>query len=118
NRAACLWRIKSDNSVEAVTKGGWFWSPTGVTVAGGDLYALEYLRESVFAIPAALGIGPYIRVRKLTPDGTITTITMVWGEMTVPVAAVLLATVALVAFWMRKRKKYQNLKRKMGNDFL
>jgi hypothetical protein len=118
NQAACLWRIKSDNSVEAVTKGGWFWSPTGVTVAGGDLYALEYLRESVFAIPAALGIGPYIRVRKLTPDGTITTITMVWGEMTVPVAAVLLATIALVAFWMRKRKKISNLKRKMGNDFL
>lgn len=105
NQAACLWQIKSDNSVEAVTTGGWFWSPTGVTVAGADLYVLESLRESVFATPAALGVGPYIRVRKLTPDGAATTIATVWGQMTLPVAAVLLAMAALVAFWMRRRKR-------------
>ncbi|MGH9754555.1 MAG: hypothetical protein ACREA2_17390 [Blastocatellia bacterium] len=105
NHAACLWRIKSDNIAEAVTTGGWFWSPTGIAAAGGDLYVLEHLRESVFAAPAALGVGPYIRVRKLTPDGTVTTIATVWGQMTLPVAAVLLAMTALVAFWMRRRRR-------------
>ena len=102
---ACLRRIKPDNNVDTVLASGWFWSPSGVTSAESELYVLESVRQSAFAMPAALGVGPYIRVRKLTPDGTITTIATLWGEMTLPVAAVLLAMIALVAFWMRRRRR-------------
>ncbi len=102
---ACLRRIKPGNNVDTVLASGWFWSPSGVTSVGNELYVLETVRQSAFALPAALGVGPYIRVRKLTPEGTITTIATVWGAMTMPVAAVLLAMIALAAFWMRRRRR-------------
>lgn len=89
--------------------GGLFWSPTGVAVAGQDLYLLEHLRMPL-VILGDLRIGPYARIRKISKDGSASHLATVWGTNTRIFAVVVLVVCALTglavrAFWRRRRRR-------------
>ncbi|MFY9609584.1 MAG: hypothetical protein WAU45_13325 [Blastocatellia bacterium] len=101
----CVRRIATDGAVKTLLSSGFYWSPSGVTADGDDLYVLEHQPESAVAVLAALNIGPYMRVRKLSADGTVTTIATVWGRNTALASAVLVAVLALAILGWRLRKR-------------
>lgn len=103
----CVRQIASDGAVKTLVNSGFYWSPSGVTAVGDDLYVLEHQPESAVAVLAALNIGPYMRVRKLPADGTVTTLATVWGRNTA-LASVVAIGVLVLAFggWrLRKRRR-------------
>ena len=61
--------------VETVLKAERPWSPTGVAVHRGDIYVLEYTNAN-----GSPNEGWRPRVRKLTPDGTVTTLATVYSR--------------------------------------
>jgi hypothetical protein len=65
-------RVARDGGVEVVLRSERPWSPTGVTVHGGDVYVLEYTNANG---GAAEGWTP--RVRKLARDGKVTVLATV-----------------------------------------
>jgi hypothetical protein len=65
----CVIKITSDGAVETVLQAERPWSPTGVAIHGRDLYVLEYTNANG---PATEGWRP--RVRKLGPDGVVSTL--------------------------------------------
>ena len=62
-------RITPDGKVTTVIQLQSPWSPTAVALSGGDLYVLEYLQTAVESRREWLP-----RVRKISPDGTVTII--------------------------------------------
>lgn len=103
----CVRRISSDGAVDTLLTSGFFWSPSGVTINGDDLYVFENQPESVVGILGALGIGPYVRIRRLSADGTVTTIVSLWGRNTTVAVAWTFGFAALLVFgfWLRRRRK-------------
>jgi sugar lactone lactonase YvrE len=98
--------LMPDGNTRTVSETGLFWSPTGITIIGEDLYVLEHLRMPL-VILGDLGIGPYARVSKISPDSTVERIATVWGSNTMTFAIVLLAIGALIILvWrlLRRRK--------------
>jgi hypothetical protein len=85
------------------------WSPTGVTVFEEELYIFEHLRMP-FVLMGNIGIGPYIRIRKLTADNTITTLTTVWGRNTTIFGFVLMGII-VVFLLFKFFKLYRSRKR-------
>lgn len=99
-------QLMPDGSTRTVLETGLFWSPTGITIVGEDLCVLEHLRMPL-VILGDLGIGPYARVSKISPDGSVERIATVWGSNTITFAIVLLAIGALIILvWrlLRRRK--------------
>lgn len=97
-----LLRLMPDGNTRTILETGLFWSPTGVTSVGPDLYLLEHLRMPL-VILGDLGVGPYARVRTISSDGKVETIATVWGRNTMTTAIVLLAIGALFVFVWRLR---------------
>ena len=62
-------KITANGNVETVLKAERPWSPTGVAVAGNDVYVLEYTNAT-----AGADKGWRPRVRKLAADGKVTTL--------------------------------------------
>ncbi len=101
----CVRQIARDGAVTNLLSSGFYWSPSGVAAEVDDLYVLEHQPENVIALLAALNIGPYMRVRKLAADGTVTTIATVWGRNTVLATAVVIGVLALAIIGWRLRKR-------------
>ena len=99
-----VFELLSDGSTRAVLETGWIWSPTGVTIAGGDLYVLEHLRMPL-VILGDVGVGPYARVRKVSPNGSVSKIATVWGRNTWIFAIVLFALASLISVWRYRRQR-------------
>lgn len=99
-----LTQLMPNGSTRTIMESGLFWSPTGVTIVGEDLYVLEHLRMPL-VILGDLGIGAYARVRRISPDGTVTGIATVWGRNTLAFALVSLAIGALLFFVWRYRRR-------------
>ena len=99
-----LLQLMPDGNTRTVLETGLIWSPTGVTKVGEDLYVLEHLRMPL-VILGNIGIGPYARVRKVSPDGTVERIATVWGRNTLAFAIVLLAIGAIFIFLWRFRRR-------------
>jgi hypothetical protein len=100
-----LLQLLPDGSVRTVLETGPVWSPTGVAVVGEELYVLEHLRMPLVLL-GDVGVGPYARVRKVSPGGGAEKIAAVWGRNTAAFAAVALAVVASFIFWrLRRRRK-------------
>ena len=90
--------------VESLYRPGGFWSPTGLAVTTEGVYVLEHPRAP-FGILGDLGVGPYLRVRRLGPDGQSVTLTTRWGRFSEELAgtAVLLAGGLISMLWLRRR---------------
>jgi len=99
-----LIELMPDGNTRTVLETGWFWSPTGVTIVGEDLYVLEHLRMPL-VILGDIGIGPYARIRKISPDGKVERIVPVWGENSLLFAIALLTISALIIFVLRFRRR-------------
>lgn len=80
------------------------WSPSGVTSVADTLYLLEHLRAPL-GVLAHLGLGPYLRIRRLPPGGEATTLATVWGRNTRTAALVVAGFVALVAITVAFRRR-------------
>ena len=104
--ARCVRRIHPDQRVETIWQSDWFWMPTGVALRGETVYVLENLAPSPALALATLGVGPYIRVYGLSPDGAAVKLATVWGPTTRTVAGVVVLFLALFSLWrLRKREK-------------
>lgn len=99
-----VFELMPDGSTRTIMETGLFWSPTGVTFVGEDLYILEHLRMPL-VILGDIGIGAYARVRKISPDGRVERIATVWGRNTLTSSIVLLAIGALFVFIWRFRRR-------------
>ena len=99
-------QLMPDRNTRTIAETGLFWSPTGITIVGEDLYVLEHLRMPL-VILGDIGIGAYARVRKISSDGTVERIATVWGRNTLTFAIMLFAIGALIIFvwrFLRRRK--------------
>ncbi len=99
-----VFELMPDGNTRTILETGWFWSPTGITNVGEDLYVLEHLRMPL-VILGDIGIGAYARVRKISPDGSVERIATVWGRNTLTSSIVLLAIGALFIFVWRFRRR-------------
>jgi hypothetical protein len=82
-----------------------YWSPTGVAAAGGALYVLEHPRAPL-GILGDLGVGPYLRVRRIAPNGESTVLFHRQGRNTGVAAAIVAARAGAAAFrWLRARRR-------------
>jgi hypothetical protein len=82
----CVIKITSNGAVETVLKAARPWSPTGLAIHGRDLYVLEYTNANG---PATEGWQP--RVRKLGPDGVVSTLVTMGADPARKVVAIDLA---------------------------
>ena len=64
----CLLKVSPEGRIETLVRAEPPWSPTGVTVARGSLFILEY--------GTALD---RVRVRRISPDGAVKTLALVGG---------------------------------------
>ncbi len=99
-----VFELMPDGNTRTILETGLFWSPTGITIVGEELYVLEHLRMPL-VILGDLGIGAYARVRRISPDGTVEKIATVWGRNTLTLSIVLLAVGALFIFVWRVRRR-------------
>jgi hypothetical protein len=100
-----LRKLSPDGRSETVLDTGWFWRPAGVTLANGELYVLECAPESALGIFAALGLGPYLRVQKLTADNRLSTLATVWGPTTRLLLGALILLAALLSLRRMRRRE-------------
>ncbi|NOT59422.1 MAG: hypothetical protein HOP19_04265 [Acidobacteria bacterium] len=97
-------RINPNQQVETIWQSSWMWTPTGVAVHNNEVYVLENLAPTSWAIFGALGIGPYIRVYRLGANDAVVKLTTVWGGTTRTAVGLLVLMLALWSLW-RLRKK-------------
>ncbi|HKV08209.1 MAG TPA: SMP-30/gluconolactonase/LRE family protein [Thermoanaerobaculia bacterium] len=99
-----LLRMDASGQARTVLQGGRYWAPTGVAVAGEDIYVLEQPRKPLAALADA-GIGPYLRVLRVMPGREPAVLVRLWGRNTVAAAAGTAAVlVILVLLWRRRRR--------------
>jgi sugar lactone lactonase YvrE len=97
-------QLLQDGNTLTILETGLFWSPTGITIVGENLYVLEHLRMPLVVL-GDVGIGPYARVRRISPDGTVIRIATVWGRNTLAFAIVVFAIGLLLVFVWRLRRR-------------
>ena len=97
-------RITPTGTVSTAHTTGSIWTPTGIAVAGDGLYVLEHLRMPL-AILGDLAVGPYLRVRRVSPGGEATVLARLWGRRTIPVVAAVAAVVAATAVFRSRRRR-------------
>jgi sugar lactone lactonase YvrE len=102
-------RITAAGAASTVLHTGSLWTPTGIAIVPDGLYVLEHLRMPL-AILGDLAIGPYLRVRKVSADGTITELARMWGRRSVAAFGVMAAItgVVIVAALFRRRRRPPN----------
>lgn len=102
-------KITPAGAVSTFLRTGWLWTPTGIAVAPDGVYVLEHLRMP-FAILGDLAVGPYLRIRKVSGDGSVTELARIWGRRSFAAGGVMAAIAGMigVAMWFRSRKRLPN----------
>ena len=111
-------RVTPAGAVSTFLRTGSLWTPTGIEVAGDGMYVLEHLRMPL-AILGDLAVGPYIRVRKVSGDGSVTVLARIWGRRSVAAASVMTAVLGAIAWamWFRgRRNSPQPAERRQANS--
>jgi hypothetical protein len=106
----------NDRKVAEIASTGSYWSPTGVLSAREGVYTLEHPRAPL-GILGDLGIGPYLRVRLLLPNGSTETLATIWGRRTIAAVAVLAALLLLILFaraWYSRKAKARGAYSRLG----
>lgn len=83
---------------------GIFWSPAGVAATPDGVYVLEHPRAPL-GIMGDIGIGPYLRVRKFSEDGSAVTLASKWGRHSSKLAAFTVLIVAMVVSVGKLRRR-------------
>ena len=98
-------QISPAGAVTIVLRTGPLWTPTGIAVASDGLYVLEHLRMPL-AILGDLAVGPYIRVRRVSSDGSATVLAWIWGTRSFAAAGTIIALVSVIggAKYFRRRR--------------
>jgi len=97
-------KINKEKKIQTFLESGNIWSPTGIAVVGKELYVFEHLRMHLVLL-GNIGIGPYIRIRKVAANGTVNTLKTVWGNNTYVVILGLFGIIFLIIFIRRFRTK-------------
>ena len=97
-------KIHPDQRVETIWQSSWLWTPSGVAVQNGEVYVLENLAQTPWAVFGALGMGPYTRVFRIGADGSIVKLATVWGTTTSRVLGILILLLALFSLWRLRRR--------------
>lgn len=106
-------RVAPSGEARTLYRGGRYWSPTGVAVAGEDVYVLEQPRKPLAALADA-GIGPYLRVLRRTPGREPVLLARLWGRNTVVAISVGVAfLVLLILIWRRRRRSRYGSSRRL-----
>ena len=93
----------SGNSVDTLYRASPYWAPAGVAVAAGGVYVLEHPRAPL-GILGDIGVGPYLRVRRIDAEGSATTLTTIWGRFSLYAGlAAMLVAGGVVLMWRRHR---------------
>ena len=109
-----VFKLSPDGIVTAVVSSRWPWVPTGVAVRGSDVYVLErignpYAASSIIEVSTLADRLGSPRVRKITRDGTVTTLAVVPAErgLAAIVIIVVSLTIAILAIviWRIRRKQ-------------
>ena len=106
-----IMKVTPDGKVSTMATSRWPWVPIGVALSGRDIYVLErmgnpYGPSTVLEVSTLADRLGSPRVRKVSPDGAITTLVVVEGErgLAVIVVPLILATAALFVWLVRKRR--------------
>ncbi len=99
-------RITPAGAVSSVRRTGWLWTPTGIALTREGMYVMEHLRMPL-AILGDLAIGPYLRVRLLSADGSVRQLARMWGRDTFTAAGALAVVVVVIsgAVYLRRRRR-------------
>src|SRR5206468_2745165 len=103
--------VAPDGGVITISTSNWPWVPVGVAVSGTNIYVLERMGNP-YGPSTALEVSTLAdrlgspRLRKVSPDGAITTLVVVKGERGLAVIVVPLLFVAAAAFvWLVRRRR-------------
>jgi len=88
--------------VDALYSPSAYWAPSGVAVTPSGVYVLEHPRAPL-GILGDLKVGPYLRVRRFSPNGQVTTLATRWGDSSRIVMLALGACAALAVWVLRRR---------------
>ena len=106
-------RVRLANmQVEEIDRSDFLWAPAGVELTQRDMYVLEHLRPPLSML-GDLQIGPYLRVRRVEPGRSSTTLALVWGRHSRKAAAGIVAF-ALLTIWAGNRLRLRRLRRTVG----
>ncbi len=104
-------KVAPDGGVITRSTSNWPWVPVGVAVSGTNIYVLERMGNP-YGPSTALEVSTLAdrlgspRLRKVSPDGAITTLVVVKGERGLAVIVVPLIFVAAAAFvWLVRRRR-------------
>jgi len=107
-----VFKLTPDGIVTTVMSSSWPWAPTGVVVRGSDLYVLErmsnpYAASSIIEVSTLADRLGSPRVRKVSRDGTVTTLAVVPPERGLAVIVIVSLTIAILAIviWRIRRKQ-------------
>jgi len=107
-------KVTADGKVSTMATSRWPWVPVGVAVSGNIIYVLErmgnpYGPSTILEVSTLADRLGSPRVRKVSPDGVITTLVVVRGErgmavIVLPLILVILVAAALFVWLVRKRR--------------
>jgi hypothetical protein len=94
-------RVVGDR-VDTLYRAGTYWSPAGIAATASGAYVFEHPRAPL-GILGDIGIGPYLRVRRISADGSAHTLTTIWGRYSLhAVLASMLIAGGVVLLWRRQ----------------
>ena len=104
-------KVTPDGLVSAMATAAWPWVPVGVAISGNNIYALERMGNP-YGLSTALEVSTLAdrlgspRIRKISPDGTITTLVVVKGNRRLAVIIVpLILAAAVISVWLMRRRR-------------
>ena len=104
-------KVTPDGLVSAMATAAWPWVPVGVAISGNNIYALERMGNP-YGLSTALEVSTLAdrlgspRIRKISPDGTITTLVVVKGNRSLAVIIVpLILAAAVISVWLMRRRR-------------
>lgn len=104
-------KVTADGKVSTMATSRWPWVPVGVAVSGNNIYVLErmgnpYGPSTILEVSKLADRLGSPRIRKVSPDGAITTLVVVKGDrgLAIIMVPLILATVALFVWLVRRRR--------------